>query len=238
MKLITKLFIFILFFIIIFKVVPEVSADVIFPECKWNEIKVSCNCLPSENSCPNATCSQCLKYKNDPKYYHLWLDIFCRKGSILELITKYKYSFEIPLLITIVLELIVFIISGYRKTKELLNIILVNCMSLFVGNFLLNTYPVIYKIIQKLIILSLFQVLNKKFPLYGINDYDLSRLLSLIIVVTLIVIFETLFLVYIAKFNNRKRVFITVIISNIVSLVLGLGILNAVYPFLSLPKIL
>lgn len=234
MKVITKLFIFILFFIIIFSVVPEVSADIVFPECKWDTITVSCECPHASNACADNTCGQCLKYKNDPRYYYLWQDIYCRKGSILELITKYKYSFVIPLFITIVLELIIFAVRGYRKKSELLNIVLVNCISFFVGIFLLNAYSVINNIIQKNKILSLFQVPNIKFALYGMN---LSRLLSLMIVGILMVIFETLFLVYVAKFSNRKRVLVTAIIANIISLVLGLGILNAVYPSFLLPRI-
>lgn len=234
MKLINKFFIFVLFFIIILKIIPEVSADVIIPNCKWNEIKVSCECKSEEGYFITATnkCSQCLKYKNDPKYYYLWNDIFCRKATILELIDKYKNFVGIPLLITIVFELIVFMIRGYRKIKELLNVILINCISLPIG-FLL--FPIISLIALFPVRILLSGILRNFFP--GLSYYsaegNLAMILTLLFIEVMVVIFETLFLIYIAKFENRKKVLVTVIVANIISLIFGLGILMALNPFLS-----
>lgn len=227
MKVITRLFIFILFVIIIFSVVPEVAAGIVFPSCKWDEITASCKCPHASNACADNTCSQCLTYKNDQRYYYLWQDTYCRKGSLLELAAKYKYSFIIPLLTTIALELIVFAIYGYRKKRELLSIVLVNSVSFFVGILFLQGYSFIYKMLP-------FQIPNIPFSLYGM---DVPRLISLFIAGTVMTIFEILVLVHIAKFNDKKKIVVTSIIAHIISLILGLGTLNAVYPHFLQPRI-
>ena len=227
MKVITKLFIFILFFVILFSVVPEVAAGIVFPECKWDEITASCKCPHAASACADNTCSQCLTYKNDSRYYYLWQDIYCRKGSLLELATKYKYSFIIPLLTTIALELIVFALYGYRKIHELLSIVLINCISFFVGVLSLWVYSFIYKMVP-------FQIPNIPFSLYGIT---VSQLIGLLLAGSVMTILEILILINVIKFKDKKKVIITAIIAHIISLVLGLGILNAVYPSFLLPRI-
>jgi len=227
MKVIPKLLIFFLLFIILFKAVPKVSADIVFPECRWDEITASCECPHASNVCADNTCSQCLTYKNDPRYYYLWQDVYCRKGSPLELMAKFKYSFFIPLFITIVLQLIVFAVRDYRKKRELISVALINCASFFVGILFLRSYSFIYKMMP-------FQIPNIPFSLYGM---DVLRIISLFIAGAVMTVFEIAVFVRVAKFGNNKRVVITVIIANIVSLVLGLGILNAVYPRFSQPRI-
>lgn len=234
MRLHIKFFIFIFFFLTILNIVPEVSADLIIPDCKWNEIKVTCvrEYRKGDAVIPSNECS---KYKNDPKFYFLWEignisdiktinNVFCRKGIILEIVDKYKYFVGIPLLITTILELFVFVISGYRKIKELLNIILVNCISLPIGYL---SFPIIRDAFSASVYYFFVNVIEGIYSNPArITEDVLVVVLTLLIIEIAVVIFETLFLIYVSKFGNKKRVLITVIISNFISLVLRAGILS------------
>lgn len=226
MKNVSRLFIFVLFFIFALHFVPQASASIVFPECGWDEITATCNCPHAFDVCADNSCSQCLTYKNDPSYRYLWKDIYCKKGSVLELAAKYKYSLIIPLLTTIVLELIVFAIKGYRKTRELISIALVNVGSFFVGILFLRMYASVYKTLP-------FQIPNIPFSLYGM---DVPKLLSLLLAGAVVTAFEIVVLVRIAKFGDTRKVIVTAIIAHVISLILGLGTLNAVYPHFSQPR--
>lgn len=177
--------------------------------------------------CADNTCSECLTYKNDPRYYYLWQDVYCRKATVIEMATKYKYSFFIPLLTIILLESIVFAIKGYWKKRELLSLVPINVMSFFAGILFLRIYSSIYRMIP-------FQIPNIPFTLYGM---DLPRLISLFIAGIVITVFEIVILLRIVKFNDSKKLIVTAIIANIISLILGLGTLNAIYPHFLQPRI-
>jgi len=227
MKGIAGFFGLLLFVAVMFISVPRVSAAIVFPECGWDEITATCECPHADNACADNTCSACLVFKTDPRYRYLWKDIYCRKGSILELAAKYKYTLIIPLLTTIILESIVFAFRGYRKMRELSALAALNIASFFVGIASLRLYSSLYR-------MSPVKVPNIPFSLYGM---DLSRLLSLTIAAAIMVAFEVGVLVRFAGFNDRKKVIVTAVIAHAISLILGLGYLNAVYPHYLQPRL-
>lgn len=235
MKVVPILFVFMLFFIALFAAAPRVWAGIAFPECGWDEITASCQCPHAYNVCADNSCSRCEQYKSDPHYRYLWKDIYCRKATLLELAAKYEYSFIIPFMATVVLQLIVFAVRGYRKTGELLRILPAICVTVFIGAYLMGPGSLLSIGVQRLGILSPFQNPAIHFSLYGM---DLSRVLFLLLVSALMVVCEALLLIRLAKFEDREKVWKTALIAHFVSLFLGLGTLNAVYPHFLQPRIL
>ena len=235
MKLFLKLLFPVIFFVTTLTFVYKVSADVIIPDCQWNQTKTSCI---KEYRNENITISSddCLKYKNNPGYHFLWeynyvSDVasvkseYCKQASILELMNKYKYFVGIPLLVTIIIEVIVYFIRDYKKIKELLNVVLVNCISL-PGGYLL--YPVIQnfyrRIIEPILPISYDRLLRSNVEIFT----------SFMIIEILVIIFEILFLICVTRFEDKRKTAITVIIANIISAVLGSLIITVLYSFLSI----
>lgn len=215
MKSLMKFLFPLLFFITLFVAVPKVSADMIISDCKWNEVKIETKEFIKDIGIPLGNFS-------------------CRKGSMLELIDKYKYSLGIPLLITIMLEAVVFIIRGYRERKKLLFVALVNSISLPVGFFLFRPNE-FQTYIYSFLPMSFYNYPSIFFLFFA--EFIVNPITMLIIIETMVIVFEYLFLIYVAKFENKKKTFITVIIANVVSLILGVIIFRALEVILYLIRI-
>ena len=229
MKGIGKLLIFISFLVIILRAAPAVSADIVFPECRWDELKFSCDCPHAANMCATNLCPACLQYENDPRYYYLWQDLYCRKATLLELLAKFKYSFFIPFFTVMVLGSAVFFIRGFKNRKEMAAVILANGISFLFGAYLLGS---VSQLINK-IFFSL-RIPDISFALFGMN---VPRMVSLFVMAALVSVFEAIILIYGAKFQDRRKVYITAVIAGFVSLILGLGTLNAIYPKFLQPRL-
>jgi len=205
MSLIRKSFLLLIFFITIFLFTPKVTADVILPSCQWNEVMEICF-------------DNCSLYENNPKYTQLLGNSYCRKAFILELINKYIYIL-IPLFITTVIELLVFIKRDYKSKKNIGFVVLANFISLPLGFLIFDSIKMLSR-----------RIIDPIFPLQFYRPYGqiiIDGLAPFLLIEVMIIMFEWLFLAYVAKLEDRKKVFFTVLIANGITLFLGIIVLGS-----------
>jgi hypothetical protein len=83
-------------------------------------------------------------------------------------------------------------------------------------------------------VFSFLNISNIPFTLHGM---DVQRIVSLLVIAVLMTVFEILFLLYVAKFEDRKKLIITAMLANVTALILGIGTLNAIYPRFIQPRL-
>jgi hypothetical protein len=129
----------------------QVSADLMNPDwskktCKPGEIEVICNYRSEEPFGPR-TADGCKKYKNDSDYYYLvghgssfgGEEKHCLKEGLSgKLLFHHVGSFIPELAITLVIEVAIFFIVGFREQRKILSVVLANLISLPIAYFIIR----------------------------------------------------------------------------------------------------
>ncbi len=193
-KIITVLFLLVFCSLISTRAFADVATANSLIQCKWNEVKVDCT--------ENSTAKGCLDYVREIKS-HFIIDPgstqsqYCKNASLGDILTILKDKIVIiipPLLVTVILEVLVFLLAGFRNKKELISVVIANCISL--PSFILS------------------------FSFIPLGKGE-SLILSILIREFLVVMFEICFLIFVAKFQKRLKTILTTSVANFVSASLG-----------------
>jgi len=188
----------------------SVSADIINPEyytkkCLPGEIEIECRWQTEEPFGPPIY-DECAKYRNNPDFRFLegegssygGRSKYCLKPSLNIYSTALAIKILLQLLlITLLMEIPIFLIFGFRSLKAIFVILLANLISLPLFNLLAY-------------FLAIF-----------LSSLAFARPIVLIIVELLVIIFEAKFIEFNLKDVKLKRVLISSFIANTISAMCG-----------------
>lgn len=211
-KFLLNIVLFFLFFIFFLK--PAYS-DVISPEyfnktCFPSEMEVECS-YSSTQPFGDRTYDECAKYVNNPNYRYLvgaghslggGINKYCFKAvSTVDFIFYHIKTLLPILLITLLLEIPIFLVFGFKGRRALLAVLSANLISL----------PLLY-LATIFIPYSVFTV----------------SVLTVLIMELLVVIFEAVFIKMILKEFSFKKILIYSFVANALSVILGGALLNII----------